>query len=101
MHSWLKYYDSLFICLSKSSINRLQSTKRYHVALVFISLHMLPIQFRIHFKFLVITFRACNKERLRSYNKDIEVKRLGFASVPHSRLKTEVDCSFEAVAPTL
>ncbi|KAF7664436.1 hypothetical protein LDENG_00176370, partial [Lucifuga dentata] len=66
--SRLDYCNSLFTCLSKTSMDRLQvvqnaaaklltkSSKRSHVSPLLISLHWLPIKFRIQFKILDIGF---------------------------------------------
>uniref|UniRef100_A0A669AWP7 Reverse transcriptase domain-containing protein n=1 Tax=Oreochromis niloticus TaxID=8128 RepID=A0A669AWP7_ORENI len=74
--SRLDYCNSLFTSLDKSSLSRLQaiqnaaarlltcSTKRVHITPILYSLHWLPIEFRIRFKILVLTYRALNGPRL-------------------------------------
>ena len=70
--SRLDYCNSLFTCLSKTSMERLQliqnaaarlltrSNRRCHITPVLSSLHWLPVRFRVDFKVLVITYRALN-----------------------------------------
>ncbi len=79
--SCLDYCNSLFTCLSKTSLNCLQvvqnaaaklltkSSKRSLVTPILISLHWLPIRFRIQFKILMITFRALHS-RAQAYIKE-------------------------------
>ncbi len=68
--SRLNYCNSLFTCLNKKVLERLQTVqnaaarllthtrKRAHITSVLASLHWLLVPFRIHFKILVLTFRA-------------------------------------------
>ena len=68
--SRLDYCNSLFTCLNKSSLDCLQlvqnaaarllsrSHKFTHITPVLASLHWLPVNFRIQFKILTITYRA-------------------------------------------
>uniref|UniRef100_A0A3P9CSH2 Reverse transcriptase domain-containing protein n=1 Tax=Maylandia zebra TaxID=106582 RepID=A0A3P9CSH2_9CICH len=70
--SRLDYCNSLFTSLDKSCRSRLQaiqnaaarlltrSSKRAHITPILCSLHWLPIDFRIHFKIIVLTYRALN-----------------------------------------
>ena len=70
--SRLDYCNSLFTCLNKASLDRLQliqnsaarlltrSNRRCHITPVLASLHWLPIAFRVQFKVLVIAYRAMN-----------------------------------------
>ena len=72
--SRLDYCNSLFTCLNKKELGRLQyiqnaaarllthTNKRAHITPVLASLHWLPIHFRIHFKILVLTFRALHNQ---------------------------------------
>ena len=120
--SRLDYCNSIFTCLSKASLNRLQmvqnaaarlltrSSRMTHITPILRSLHWLPICFRIHFKVLAITYRALHGQApeyimdlihpyvasrsLRSSNQDL-------LAVPRSRLKTKGDRAFAFVAPTL
>uniref|UniRef100_A0A0E9XEA4 Uncharacterized protein n=1 Tax=Anguilla anguilla TaxID=7936 RepID=A0A0E9XEA4_ANGAN len=120
--SHLDYCNSLFTCLSKTSLHRLQlvqnaaaklltrSPKRSHVMPILKSLHWLPIKFRIHFKILVIVYRALHgqapvyiKELLQPYkpSRNLRSSDQGLLVVPRSRLKTKGDCAFEVIAPKL
>ncbi len=120
--SRLDYCNSLFTCLSNSSLKRLQvvqnaaaklltkSSKRSHVTPTLISLHWLPVKFRIHFKILIMVFRALHGESpvyikgmLKPYNsiRNLRSSNQILLVVPRSRLKTKGDCAFEVVAPKL
>ena len=120
--SRLDYCNSLFTCLNKTSINKLQlvqnaaarlltrSKKSCHITPILVSLHWLPIQYRIHFKVLTLTFKAlhnqapayitelikpyCNTRPLRSADHHLLV-------VPRTKLKTRGDRAFEVMAPRL
>ncbi len=95
----LDYCNSLFTCLNNTSLNHLQmvrnataelltkSPKRYHVTPILMSLHWLPVNFRIQLKILVIVYKALQGQApsyikellkpnstsstLRSYDKDL------------------------------
>lgn len=66
----LDYWNSLFTCLSKKDLYRLQAVqnsaarllvhikKREHITPILVTLHWLPVQYRIHFKILVLTLRG-------------------------------------------
>lgn len=68
--SRLDFCNSLFTCLNKKVLARLQSVQtsaarlltstssRAHVTPVLKSLHWLPVVYRVQFKILVLTFRA-------------------------------------------
>uniref|UniRef100_A0A8C6PV72 Reverse transcriptase domain-containing protein n=1 Tax=Nothobranchius furzeri TaxID=105023 RepID=A0A8C6PV72_NOTFU len=68
--SRLDYCNSLFTCLSRTSLNRLQvvqnacarlltkSSKHTHITPLLLQLHWLPVNFRVHFKILVLVYRA-------------------------------------------
>ena len=120
--SRLDYCNSLFTCLSKSCLDRLQvvqnaaarlltrSPKRSHVTPILIALHWLPIKFRIQFKVLVVTYRALHgqaptyiRDLLQPYltSRSLRSSDQGLLVVPRSRLKTKGDCAFEVVAPKL
>jgi len=70
MHLSLVYYNSLFTCLSKKDLTRLQLVqssaariltridRRAHVTPVLKSLHWLPVFYRINYKVWVLTFTA-------------------------------------------
>ncbi len=122
--SRLDYCNSLFTCLSNSTLKHLQvvqnsepfaklltkSSKRSHVTPILISLHWLPVKFRIHFKILVMVFRALHgqapvyiNEMLKPYNSSRNLRSSNqiLLVVPRSRLKTKGDCAFEVVDPKL
>ncbi len=68
--SRLDYCNSLFSCLNESAIARLQvvqnaaarlltnTKRREHITPILAHLQWLPVRFRIHFKILLITFKA-------------------------------------------
>ena len=120
--SRVDYCNSLFNTLSCSSIHLLQlvqnaaarlltnTHRRSHITPVLKALHWLPIDCRIVFKILLITFKALrglspiyitellhpkvNRRALRSSNK-------GLLDIPATKLITKGDCAFKKVAPTL
>jgi len=120
--SRLDYCNSLFTCLNKKELDRLQAVqnsaarllthinKRAHITPVLASLHWLPIQYRIQFKILVLTFRALNGE-VPPYISDLiqlhtptrNLRSLGqkLLVVPCTHVITRGDGSFRAVASGL
>ncbi len=120
--SRLDYCNSLFTCLNKSSLHRLQliqnaaarlltcSRKSCHITLILRSLHWLPIAYRFKFKVLVITFNALHgsapsyiSDLLQPYstNRSLRSSTQGLLVIPRTRLKTKGDRAFQAVAPRL
>lgn len=120
--SRLDYCNSLFTCLSKASVDRLQlvqnaaarlltrSKKSCHITPILASLHWLPVQFRIQFKVLVFTYRAIHgqapayiSDLTHPYrtSRSLRSSDQGLLVVPRTRLKTKGDRAFEAVAPRL
>lgn len=76
--SRLDYCNSVFTCLNKNELDRLQTVqnaaarllththKRAHITPVLAALNWLPVHFRINFKILVLTFRALHGHALIS-----------------------------------
>ncbi len=68
----LDYCNSLYVGINQSSLARLQMVqnaaarlltgvrKREHITPVLISLHWLPVRFRIDFKVLLLVFKCLN-----------------------------------------
>ena len=109
--------NSLFTCLNKSSIDKLQlvhnaaarlltrSKKSCHITPILASLHWLPIQYRIHFKVLTFTFKALHgqapayiTELIHPYtnNRSLRSADQHLLVVPRTKLKTKGDRAFEA-----
>ena len=120
--SRIDYCNTLFTCFSKKSVNRLQTVqnaaarlltgtrKRDHITPILYSLHWLPVNFRIHFKILVLTFRALHdqapsyiSELLRPYSPSRSLRSSDqlLLMTPRTRFKTRGDRSFQASAPRL
>ena len=120
--SRLDYCNSLFTCLSKNQLYRLQTVqnsaarllmhinKRAHITPVLAALHWLPVQYRIQFKILVITFRALHgqvpfyiSDLIQLHTPTRSLRSLGqmLLVVPRTNFKTRGDRSFQAVAPRL
>ncbi|MDG2555462.1 hypothetical protein P7M41_26055, partial [Vibrio parahaemolyticus] len=118
--SRLDYCNSLFTCLNKTSLDRLQlvqkaaarllsrSHKFTHITPVLASLHWLPVNFMIQHKILTITYRALHGQApayltdLVSFHCPVRSLRSAeghLLTVPHTRLKTKGDRAFKAVAP--
>ena len=118
--SRLDYCNSLFTCLSKTSLDRLQlvqntaariltrSRRSCHITPVLASLHWLPVQYRIRFKILVITHRALHGQA-PNYLSDlltpyVPIRSLRSSSqallvVPQTKLITKGDRAFACFAP--
>ncbi len=120
--SRLDYCNVLYTCLNKSSMDRLQvvqnaaarlltrTSRRLHITPVLKALHWLPIGFRVHFKILVITYRALHGQA-PSYIQDLlhahypgwslRSSGLDLLTIPRTRLKTRCDRAFCVVARRL
>ena len=77
---------------------------------ILISLHWLPVNFRIHFKILVLTYRALHgqatqyiSDLLHPYtaSRDLRSSTQGFLSVPRTHFKIRGDQAFQSAAPKL
>ena len=120
--SRLDYCNSLFTCLNKKELNRLQTVqnaagrllthtqKREHITPVLACLHWLPVHFRINFTILVLSFRALHGQgppyisdliKLNVPARTMRSSGQRLLGVPYTHLKTSGDRSFQAVAPKL
>uniref|UniRef100_A0A8C6VU81 Reverse transcriptase domain-containing protein n=1 Tax=Nothobranchius furzeri TaxID=105023 RepID=A0A8C6VU81_NOTFU len=119
--SRLDYCNSLFTCLSRTSLNRLQvvqnacarlltkSSKHTHITPLLLQLHWLPVNFRNHFKILVLVYRALHGQApsyigdLSPYtpSRSLRSSDQSLLVVQRTRLKTKGNRSFAAVAPRL
>uniref|UniRef100_A0A8C6PYD4 Reverse transcriptase domain-containing protein n=1 Tax=Nothobranchius furzeri TaxID=105023 RepID=A0A8C6PYD4_NOTFU len=120
--SRLDYCNALFTGLSKTSLSRLQaiqnaaarlltkSSRRAHITPGLQSLHWLPVEYRIQFKVLVLTYRALNNQA-PSYlsellsphttSRNLRSTSENLLAVPRTRLKTKGDRAFQTIAPRL
>ncbi len=118
----LDYCNSLYLCISKSSIARLQlvqnapvkflkgQCKFDHVTPILKSLHWLPVHLRIEFKILLYVFKSINNlapsylsDQLYPYNpsRNLRSGDQRLLSVPRSRIKHRVDRAFVVAGPRL
>uniref|UniRef100_A0A8C6VWU7 Reverse transcriptase domain-containing protein n=1 Tax=Nothobranchius furzeri TaxID=105023 RepID=A0A8C6VWU7_NOTFU len=116
--SRLDYCNSLFTCLSRTSLNRLQvvqnacarlltkSSKHTHITRLLLQLHLLPVNFRVHFKILVLVYRTLHGQApsyigdlLSPYtpSRSLRSSDQSLLVVQRTRLKTKGDRSFAAV----
>ena len=85
----------------------------YHISPILCTLHWLPVEFRIHFKIIIITFKAIhgqapvylqeliNKREEKSYNLRSCAMGIMLQTPRTLTKKTLGDCAFLAVAPKL
>ncbi len=120
--SRINYCNSVYIGITQGQLSRLQlvqnsaarfltrTKKRERITPVLVSLHWLPVEFRIEFKVLLMVFKALhgfspkyiaellipyqNSRNLRSSNQMI-------LHVPKTRLKSKGDRAFSVAAPRL
>ncbi len=116
----LDYFNVLYTCLNKSSMDRLQvvqnaaariltrTTRRLHIIPVLKALHWLSIGFRVHFNILVITYRALHGQtpsyihdllHAHSPGQSLRSSGIDLLTIPRTRLKTRG--AFCVVAPRL
>ncbi len=120
--SRLDYCNGLYLGVSQSLLSRLQlvqnaaarlltgTRKREHISPVLISLHWLPVKYRIHFKSLLFVYKGlhglapsyisdllfyCNASRELRSNSSLKF------TVPRTRLKLKGDRAFSVAAPQL
>ena len=120
--SRLDYCNSLFTCLNKTSLDRLQliqnaaarlltrSSRRCHITPVLAALHWLPIAYRVHFKVLVLTYRALHGQApayiadlVKWYEpgRTLRSSNQGLLDTPATNFVTRGDRAFKAAAPGL
>ena len=120
--SRLDYCNSLFRCLTDATLSSLQlvqnaaarlltrTNRRSHITPILASLHWLPVRQRIHFKILLITFKALRgsapnyiSELLKPYTtaRPLRPSDQDLLLIPRTRLKTRGERAFSSIAPTL
>jgi len=121
--SRLDYCNALLAGLPQCLVSRLQRVqnaaarvvlhipRRDHITPTLISLHWLPVKYRIVFKILVLVFQCVNgsapaylQELIVAYNPTRRLRSAGdttLLAVPKTRLKTYGDRAFMAQAPVL
>ncbi len=117
----LDYCNSIYMGINQSSLARLQMVqnaaarlltgvrKREHITPVLISLHWLPVRFRIDFKVLLLVFKCLNglapeylSDLLSIHNPvNLRSSNQRQLNVPRARLKLRGDRAFSIAAPKL
>ncbi len=116
----LDYCNSIYMGINQSSLARLQMVqnaaarlltgvrKREHITPVLISLHWLPVHFRIDFKVLLLVFKCLNglapeylSDLLSIHNpvRSLRSSNQRQLNVPWARLKLRGDRAFSIAAP--
>lgn len=119
MHSFitsrLDYCNSLYIGVSQTCVSRLQlvqnaaarllkrKRKRSHITPVLISLHWLPVKYRIEFKVLLFVFKYLWNQGQQylsdllhplSHSRTLRSRDSDLLAIPRSRFKNRGDCAF-------
>uniref|UniRef100_A0A8C1LY92 Reverse transcriptase domain-containing protein n=1 Tax=Cyprinus carpio TaxID=7962 RepID=A0A8C1LY92_CYPCA len=120
--SRLDYCNSLYVGIGEASLTRLQrvqnaaarlltgTRKRDHITPILVSLHWLPVRFRIDFKILLLVFKSLNNtapkylsDLLQPYAPSRALRSAGQLLLvsPNARLKSRGDRAFAVAAPKL
>lgn len=120
--SRLHYCNSLYKGISQTSIQRLQKVqnaatrllmnikKCEHITPSLISLHWLPVQYRIDFKLLLLVYKSLHglapdylSDLLTEYQtgRTLRSTTQGLFKIPRTRLSQKGDRAFAVVAPRL
>uniref|UniRef100_A0A8C6LXF7 Reverse transcriptase domain-containing protein n=1 Tax=Nothobranchius furzeri TaxID=105023 RepID=A0A8C6LXF7_NOTFU len=120
--SRLDYSNSCLYGISKAALSRLQlvqnsaarfltgAGRRQHISPLLKSLHWLPVQFRINFKILLLTYKSLNHqappylcELVHYYNplRALRSEDKLLLAVPNARLKSRGERAFSVCAPKL
>ncbi len=120
--SRIDYCNSVYIGITQGQLSRLQlvqnaaarfltrTKKRERITPVLVSLHWLPLEFRIEFKILLMVYKAlhgfytkCIAELLIPYqnSRNLRSSNQMILHVPKTRLKSKGDRAFSVAAPRL
>lgn len=120
--SRLDYCNSLYVGVSQSCVSRLQlvqnaaarlltgKCKYENITPVLISLHWLPVKYRIDYKILMFVFKSLHSlapqyltDLLQPYipSRSLRSTNFNLLQVPRTRLKTRGDRAFSVVGPKL
>uniref|UniRef100_A0A8C6Q3D2 Reverse transcriptase domain-containing protein n=1 Tax=Nothobranchius furzeri TaxID=105023 RepID=A0A8C6Q3D2_NOTFU len=120
--SRLDYSNSCLYGISKAALSRLQlvqnsaarlltgADRRQHISPILKSLHWLPVQFRINFKIMLLTYKSLNHqappylcELVHYYNppRALRSEDKLILAVPNARLKSCGERAFSVCAPKL